>query len=44
MVETSKVLVVDDNPEIIQLLRDFLTANDCVVYEASTGRQAIDLL
>ncbi|MGD0229650.1 MAG: HD domain-containing phosphohydrolase [Syntrophorhabdales bacterium] len=44
MIEGSKILLVDDNPDIIQLLSDFLAPYECEVYKASTGKQAIDLL
>jgi response regulator RpfG family c-di-GMP phosphodiesterase len=44
MIEGSKILLVDDSPEIIQLLSDFLTPYNCEVYKASTGKEAIDLL
>lgn len=44
MIEGSKILLVDDSPEIIQLLSDFLTPYNCDVYKASTGKEAMDLL
>lgn len=44
MIEGSKILVVDDNPEIVEILSDFLTLNSCEVYRASTGREAFDIL
>jgi response regulator RpfG family c-di-GMP phosphodiesterase len=44
MIEGSKILLVDDSPEIIQLISDFLAPYNCEVYRASTGKQAIELL
>ena len=44
MIEGSKVLLVDDNVEIIDLLTDFLTLNGCMIYKASTGKEALDVL
>ena len=44
MIEGSKILLVDDNPEIIQLLSDFLFPYNCDVFKASMGREAIKLL
>ncbi|HUJ69566.1 MAG TPA: HD domain-containing phosphohydrolase [Syntrophorhabdales bacterium] len=44
MIEGSRILLVDDNPEIIQLLSDFLTPYNCEVFKASMGKEAIELL
>ncbi len=44
MIEGAKILLVDDSPDIVQLVSDFLEPYDCKVYKASTGREAIDLL
>jgi len=44
MIEGSKILVVDDNPDIVEVLSDFLTLNSCEVYSASTGKEAIEAL
>ena len=44
MIEGSKILLVDDNPEIIQLLTDFLSPYNCEVFKASMGKEAIELL
>jgi response regulator RpfG family c-di-GMP phosphodiesterase len=44
MIEGSKILLVDDSPEIVQLLCDFLAAYNCEIYKASTGAEATDLL
>ena len=44
MIEGSRILLVDDSPDIVQLLSDFLASYGCEVYKASTGKQAIDLL
>ncbi|MCX5806291.1 MAG: response regulator [Proteobacteria bacterium] len=44
MIEGSKILVVDDNVDIIDALSDFLTLNGCSVFTAPTGKKAIELL
>ena len=44
MIEGSKVLLVDDNVEIISILTDFLTLNGCKIYKASTGKEALEVL
>ncbi len=44
MIEGSRILLVDDSPEIIQLLSDFLTPYNCEVFKASLGKEAIRLL
>jgi response regulator RpfG family c-di-GMP phosphodiesterase len=44
MIEGSKILVVDDNVDIIDALSDFLTLNGCNVLVAPTGKQALDIL
>jgi response regulator RpfG family c-di-GMP phosphodiesterase len=44
MIEGSKVLLVDDNVEIIDILTDFLTLNGCKIYKASSGREALEVL
>ncbi|HVN96306.1 MAG TPA: HD domain-containing phosphohydrolase [Syntrophorhabdaceae bacterium] len=44
MIAGSKILIVDDNPEIVDILADFLGLNDCEIYRATTGREALDLL
>jgi response regulator RpfG family c-di-GMP phosphodiesterase len=44
MVEGSKVLLVDDSPEIVEILSDFLCLNGCKVHTASTGKAALDVL
>jgi len=44
MIEGSKVLLVDDNKEIIDILTDFLTLNGCKIYKASTGKEALEVL
>ena len=44
MIDGSRILLVDDNPEIIQLLTDFLTPYNCEVFKASMGKEALDLL
>lgn len=42
MLENKKVLVVDDNLDIIGALSDFLELNGCKIYTATTGKEAID--
>ena len=44
MINGSKVLIVDDNPEIVEILDDFLTFNNCDVHKAFTGREALEIL
>ncbi|OPY66505.1 MAG: Cyclic di-GMP phosphodiesterase response regulator RpfG [Syntrophorhabdaceae bacterium PtaU1.Bin034] len=44
MIEGSRILLVDDSPEIIQLLSDFLGSYNCEVYKATSGKEAMDLL
>ena len=44
MIEGSKVLLVDDNVEIIEILTDFLTLNGCKIYKASSGKEALEVL
>ncbi|OPY79034.1 MAG: Cyclic di-GMP phosphodiesterase response regulator RpfG [Syntrophorhabdus sp. PtaU1.Bin153] len=44
MIEGSKVLLVDDNGEIVDILTDFLSMNGCVIYSASTGKEALEAL
>lgn len=38
------VLVVDDDPAIVELLRDFLTANDFRALEATNGAEALAVI
>ena len=44
MIEGSKVLLVDDSVEVIEILSDFLSMNGCTVHTASTGRMATEIL
>ncbi len=44
MIEGSKVLLVDDSPDIIAVLSDFLCLNGCEVHTAETGKAALDIL
>jgi response regulator RpfG family c-di-GMP phosphodiesterase len=44
MISGSKVLIVDDNPEIIEILSDFFTLNNCDIYKALTGQEAFKIL
>lgn len=40
----TRILVVDDNPDIIALLRDFLDLNGCEIYNATCGAEALETL
>jgi response regulator RpfG family c-di-GMP phosphodiesterase len=44
MIEGSHILLVDDSPEVIRLLSDFLYPYKCDVYAATNGKEAIELL
>ncbi|HBA54319.1 MAG TPA: hypothetical protein DCZ04_07645, partial [Syntrophorhabdus aromaticivorans] len=44
MIEGSKILLVDDNREIVDVLADFLSMNGCIIHNASTGKEALDVL
>lgn len=44
MLEDSRVLIVDDSIDVVEILSDFLTLNGCKVHKASTGRAATDIL
>jgi response regulator RpfG family c-di-GMP phosphodiesterase len=44
MISGSKVLIVDDNPEIVEILAEFLTLNNCYIYKAFTGNEALVIL
>lgn len=44
MIEESKILLVDDNNEIVEVLSDFFAVNGCKTYTASTGREALEVL
>jgi response regulator RpfG family c-di-GMP phosphodiesterase len=44
MIEGSRILLVDDTPEVIQLLTDFLSVYSCEIHTASTGKEALSLL
>ncbi len=44
MLEGTKILIVDDNPEVINILADFLGLNGCEIYEATCGKEALDML
>jgi response regulator RpfG family c-di-GMP phosphodiesterase len=44
MIEGSRILLVDDTPEVIQLLTDFLGSYSCEVFTASTGEEALGVL
>ncbi len=38
------VLVIDDDPAIVELLRDFLVASDFRALEATNGQEALDIM
>jgi response regulator RpfG family c-di-GMP phosphodiesterase len=44
MISGSKILVVDDNPEIVDILANFLALNNCEIHKAFTGHEALDIL
>lgn len=44
MIEGSTILLVDDNPEIIEILGDFFALNGCHIHKAYTGNQALETL
>jgi response regulator RpfG family c-di-GMP phosphodiesterase len=44
MIEGSKILVVDDAPEVTQFLTDFLVSHSCEVFTAACGKEALELL
>jgi response regulator RpfG family c-di-GMP phosphodiesterase len=44
MIEGSKILLVDDNVDIIDAMSDFLTLNGCSVLVAPTGKKAMEHL
>ena len=44
MLSGTKTLIVDDNPDVIAVLSDFLAFNGCEVHKAVCGREAIDVL
>ena len=41
--ETLKILVVDDEPRMRKLVKDFLTVKGFQVVEAGDGEEAIDI-
>ncbi len=44
MIEGSKILLVDDAPEVIHLLTDLLVPHSCEVFAAASGKEALNLL
>lgn len=44
MLSGTKTLVVDDNPDVIAILSDFLEFNGCEVHKAVCGKEALDIL
>jgi response regulator RpfG family c-di-GMP phosphodiesterase len=44
MIEGSRILLVDDSPEVIRLLSDFLYPYKCDIFAASNGKETTDLL
>jgi len=44
MISGSKILIVDDNLEILEILAEFLTLNNCYIHKASTGQEALEIL
>lgn len=41
--EREKILIVDDEPDILKVIRAYLEKNNYLVYEADTGRGALQL-
>jgi response regulator RpfG family c-di-GMP phosphodiesterase len=44
MIEGSRILLVDDSPEVIRLLSDFLYPYKCDIFAASNGKETTELL
>lgn len=44
MIDGTNVLVVDDNESVISILSDFFSLNGCNVHEATTGKEAIEVI
>lgn len=40
----AKILIVDDEKDIVDALRIYLSGNDYQLYEAYTGKQALDIV
>ena len=43
MARNKTVLVIDDNPEVVEALETFLTTHDFSVISATDGREGVDL-
>lgn len=44
MIENSKILIVDDDTEVANILSIFLKSNGCGVFIANSGREALEFL
>lgn len=44
MIQGAKILVVDDNPDVIIILCDFLELNGCEMSKATCGKEALEML
>ena len=44
MIGGSKILIIDDNQEVVDILADFLSLNDCEIHQASKGYDGLDIL
>ncbi len=44
MIEGTEVLIVDDSPDILDVLGEFLRLHGCLVHEARTGKEALKIL
>ncbi len=44
MISGSKILIVDDNQEIVDILADFLTLNNCEIHKASQAMKPLIFL
>ena len=38
------ILIADDDEKLLNVLRSYFEQNQCLVYTAETGRQALDML
>ncbi|HEX2964156.1 MAG TPA: HD domain-containing phosphohydrolase [Syntrophorhabdaceae bacterium] len=44
MISGSKILLVDDNVQIIEILSEFFALNSCEIHKAYTGKEALEVL
>lgn len=43
MLEEKKVLIVDDESKIIEVIKSYLEKEECIVFEACDGKQALEI-